>query len=121
MLLNEFGQRIPPSMTPQQRALGVMRASARAELAGAYDAAQTTGENQKHWRYADDLSAAAANSFQVRKTLRQRARYECLQSNSFGNGIVMTLANDTISTGPILQVQLDPTVSKVIEQRWKRW
>jgi lambda family phage portal protein len=121
MLLNEFGQRIPPSMTPQQKALGVMRASARAELAGAYDAAQTTGENQKHWRYADDLSAAAANSFQVRKTLRQRARYECLQSNSFGNGIVMTLANDTISTGPILQVQLDPTVSKVIEQRWKRW
>jgi lambda family phage portal protein len=108
-------------MTPQQKALGVMRASARAELAGAYDAAQTTGENQKHWRYADDLSAAAANSFQVRKTLRQRARYECLQSNSFGNGIVMTLANDTISTGPILQVQLDPTVSKVIEQRWKRW
>jgi lambda family phage portal protein len=121
MLLNEFGQRIPPSMTPQQKALGVMRASARAELSGAYDAAQTTGENQKHWRYADDLSAAAANSFQVRKTLRQRARYECLQSNSFGNGIVMTLANDTISTGPILQVQLDPTVSKVIEQRWKRW
>jgi hypothetical protein len=41
-----------------------------------YDAAQTTRENLRHWAMADGLSADAAASSEVRKTLRQRARYE---------------------------------------------
>jgi len=79
-------------------------------------------ETQKHWRYADNLSAAAANSVSVRKTLRERSRYECLENNSFAKGIVLTLANDTISTGPSLQVQLkDSAASRMIEQKWRKW
>jgi len=121
MILDQFGQKIQSGPTIAQRAMSAMRASARAELAAAYDAAQTTGENQRHWRYADDLSATSANSLEVRRTLRQRARYECLQSNSFGNGIVNTIANDTIATGATLQVQMDRQYSQAIESKFWSW
>jgi lambda family phage portal protein len=120
-IVDQYGKPIQQA-TKQAEALRKMRADSRAELSAAYDAAQTTGENQKHWRYADDLSASAANSLTIRKTLRQRARYECLEANSFGNGIVNTLANDTVSTGPRLQVQLpDRDAAKEIERQFYRW
>ncbi len=48
----------------------------RVKLQARYDAAQTTAENRKHWANADGLRADAANSPEVRATLRQRARYE---------------------------------------------
>lgn len=121
MLLDQYGQKLPTTPTVAQRAMAAMRASVRSELAAAYDAAQTTGENQKHWRYADDLSATAANSLEVRRQLRQRARYECLQSNSFGNGIVNTIANDTIATGASLQVQMERQYSQAIETKFWSW
>jgi len=41
-----------------------------------YDAAVTTNENRRHWRGADGLSANAANSPDIRRILRNRARYE---------------------------------------------
>ena len=69
-----------------------------------YDAAQTTNHNSRHWANADALSADAANSVSVRSALRNRARYECQENNSYGKGIVLTLANDCIGTGPRLQV-----------------
>lgn len=91
-------------------------------LSASYDAAAVTQETAKHWRYSDSYSAAAANSASVRKTLRQRSRYEILENNSFGKGIALTLANDTISTGPSLQVMLaDSSASRAIEQRWRKW
>ena len=40
-----------------------------------YDAAGYGPENRKHWSASDDLSADAAANYDVRKTLRQRARY----------------------------------------------
>ncbi|HUW30645.1 MAG TPA: hypothetical protein VM223_03465, partial [Planctomycetota bacterium] len=45
-------------------------------IRGSYDAAQTTDENRRHWANADALSASAANSLDVRRTVRNRARYE---------------------------------------------
>lgn len=68
-----------------------------------FDAAQTTQDNRNHWASADALSADAAASPLVRKTLRQRARYE-VANNSYARGIVSTLANDCIGTGPRLQM-----------------
>lgn len=68
-----------------------------------YDAAQTTAENRKHWANADGLSANAAASSLVRKTLRDRARYE-VANNSYASGIMETLANDVMGTGPRLQM-----------------
>ncbi|WP_345321587.1 hypothetical protein [Novipirellula rosea] len=47
----------------------------------------------KHWSRANGLSAATANSPDVRRTLRNRSRYE-VANNSYARGITLTLAND---------------------------
>lgn len=86
-----------------------------------YDAAQDTVENRKHWAWADNYSASAANSIEVRRKLRSRSRYECIEANSFAKGMALTLANDTISTGPSLQCMGDRTVGQFIEREWRTW
>ena len=45
-------------------------------LRGRYDAAVTNDDNRRHWANADGLSANAANTPEVRRILRNRARYE---------------------------------------------
>lgn len=86
-----------------------------------YDAAQTNDDNRRHWANADALSANAANSADVRCTLRKRARYE-YANNSFCNGIVQTLAFHTIGTGPRLQLSTGvPEADKTLEAAWHRW
>lgn len=86
-----------------------------------YDAAQTTDENRKHWAHADDLSANSANSPDVRRTLRRRARYE-RDNNSYCKGIVATLAGDLIGTGPRLQLQnSDAAANRAIEMEFSAW
>lgn len=47
-----------------------------------YDAATSTENNRRHWANADALSADAAASPEVRRTLRNRARYE-VANNSY--------------------------------------
>jgi capsid protein len=121
MLLDQYGKPIDTKALASARRIQD-RAKRMDSLSASYDAAANTAETQKHWRYADNLSAAAANSVSVRKTLRERSRYECLENNSFAKGIVLTLANDTISTGPSLQVMLsDASASRMIEQKWRKW
>ena len=71
-----------------------------------FDAAQTTKDNARHWAAAEFLSADAEADPAVRKTLRTRARYE-VQNNSYARGIVSTIANDTVGTGPRLQMLFD--------------
>lgn len=86
-----------------------------------YDAAQTTDDNSRHWAAADSLSANTANSPVVRSTLRKRARHE-VANNSYAKGIILTLANDTIGTGPRLQVQIDDdALSRVVEREFAAW
>ena len=75
--------------------LPIVRASA--VIRSRYDAAQTTDENRRHWANADALSAAAANSLDMRRTVRNRARYE-VANNCYLSGMVQTLANDCIGT-----------------------
>ena len=90
-------------------------------LQAKYDAAQTTRENMRHWVMADSLSADAAASSDVRKTLRQRARYE-VANNSYAKGIVLTLANDCVGTGPRLQVlTADNELNRLIETAFSQW
>ncbi|QDV23438.1 phage portal protein [Aureliella helgolandensis] len=119
-LVDPYGN---PLRTTRERAAAEARAKFRTKLRAAYDAAQTTSENTKHWRFADDLSSAEANSLDVRRTLRSRSRYECLQSNSFAKGIVCTLANDFISTGPGLQIRLKghEDMARRIERAFLSW
>lgn len=78
-------------------------ARATRSLSATYDAARTTNENSRHWALADGLSANAAASPEVRRTLRNRARYE-VANNSYARGMVLTIANDCIGTGPRLQL-----------------
>ncbi len=86
-----------------------------------YDAAQTTPDNRKHWSAADGLSPAAALSPQVRRILRNRARYE-VANNSYAKGIVLTLANDTIGTGPRLQMLSgDDSGNSTVERLFADW
>ena len=80
-----------------------VRALARRRLRAGFDSAETTDNNRRHWARADALSPDAAASPEVRRTLRNRARYE-VANNSYARGIVLTLANDTVGTGPRLQM-----------------
>ena len=86
-----------------------------------YDAAQTIDENRRHWANADALSAAAANSLDVRRTVRNRARYE-VANNCYLSGMVQTLANDCIGTGPRLQLLTqDSALNNRIEALFGDW
>jgi len=86
-----------------------------------YDAAQTTAENARHWAMADGLSADGAASPDVRKKLRERARYE-VANNSYAKGIVLTIANDAIGTGPRLQLlTADPEINRRVENAFAEW
>lgn len=86
-----------------------------------YDAAATNPDNRRHWANADGLSANAANNAEVRRILRNRSRYE-VANNSYARGIVLTLANDVIGTGPRLQMLTsDVGANRRIEQAFGRW
>ena len=98
-----------------------VRALARRRLRAGFDSAETTDNNRRHWARADALSADAAASPEVRRTLRNRARYE-VANNSYARGIVLTLANDTIGTGPRLQLLGgDGEVNHEIEEAFAHW
>jgi lambda family phage portal protein len=87
-----------------------------------YDVAQTNDNNSRHWANADDLSARSANSQEVRRTTRKRARYEALENNCYAKGMVLTLANDTIGTGPRLQLRTpDAEVNSKVETQFAEW
>jgi len=86
-----------------------------------YDAAITNDDNRRHWANADALSANAANSADIRRTLRIRSRYE-FANNSFCNGMVRTLAFHCVGTGPRLQLNTgNEEADKKLENSWHRW
>ena len=90
-------------------------------IRGRFDAAQTNADNRRHWSAADALSADSAASPEVRKRLRERARYE-VANNSYAKGIALTLANDAIGTGPRLQLlDDDQKLCREIEQAFANW
>jgi lambda family phage portal protein len=103
----------PSTRVEQNRSLRMVR--------GRYDAASTSDENRRHWANADALSANAANSPEVRRVLRTRARYEAA-NNSYARGIVLTLANDVVGTGPRLQLlTADAEANRAIERQFMLW
>ncbi len=107
-----------PPVQPLARAKGGFF---RRLLRAGFDSAVTTDHNRKHWAGADGLSADAAASPEVRRTLRNRARYEAA-NNSYARGIVLTLANDVVGTGPRLQLLTeDDGGNERIEQAFMAW
>lgn len=92
------------------------------QIRASYDTISRTPENTRHWQWIDNLSADATLSYDVRKTLREQARYEIGQNNSYGLGMVQTLVGDTIGTGPRLQMQFeDAKLNKQVEQVFQYW
>ncbi|MDR2763122.1 MAG: phage portal protein [Planctomycetaceae bacterium] len=86
-----------------------------------YDAAQTTVENIRHWSLADGLSADGSMSSEVRRTLRNRSRYE-VANNAYARGLVLTLAATCVGTGPRLQILSDDDeFNKNVEMEFASW
>ena len=87
---------------------------------GKFDVAES-GEDRRHWANADAFAADAALSPMVRRTMRNRARYE-RQNNSYLAGMSATLANDLVGTGPRLQLQFgDDENARMIERAFFDW
>lgn len=119
-LVDQYGQPIA-SETRSVRSHG-REERRRCFVRAAWDAAATTRHNSKHWANADGLGPLASSAQSTREIIRRRARYECIQSNSYAKGIVSTLANDTIGSGPALQMRTgDRDSNKRIERAWNRW
>ena len=90
-------------------------------VAASYDSAQTNRFNQNHWGAADYLSPNAANTVKVRHTLRSRSRYEA-GSNSLYSGVLRTIADHTIGTGPRIEFLHDrPDVNRNLQELWQEW
>jgi capsid protein len=97
------------------------RLARTAAIRGAYDAAQTTHENTRHWGWTDSLSADSANSPSVRQKLRERARYE-VANNGWARSMVETLAHEVIGTGPRIQILTgNPKADEWIERAFAGW
>ena len=65
----------PRTRRPRRKVFDSAAISQRT-IRASYDVARTTDENENLWKYVDALSAADANSPTVRRTIRNRARYE---------------------------------------------
>lgn len=107
-----LGFHTPPTRAPDRR-----------DIKGRFDAAQTTDGNYRHWANADFLSARAAHDPWTRSKLRSRSRYECANSGYF-QGLVQSIAQDTIGSGPRLQLTLpdnSPDQARMVERAWADW
>lgn len=91
------------------------------QLRARYDAAVTTPENAAHWANADALGPLASANPAVRATLRARARYEA-GSNPYVDGVLRTIADDTVGPGPRLQILgEDDRVNTLVEESFAQW
>ena len=112
-----FGRRGDGGQSAQREPIDLRQRSA---LRARFDSSNSALD-PKHWAAADSLSADAALSPGVRKALRERSRYE-VANNSYARGIVLTLANDIVGTGPRLQMLTDDdTFNREIESMWREW
>lgn len=89
---------------------GRRRSTSMREMRAKFDAAQTNDNNTRHWANADLLGPNSEIEPGIRRTLRSRSRYECA-NNAYAAGMIRTLANDTIGTGPAVQIT-DPRFKK---------
>lgn len=121
-ILDQYGQ---PFLSDERRALVSKLTDARRQLVKAkYDAAQSVTATENHWAQADHLDPHQAASYSVRKRLRSRSRYEVLENNPFLKGVLLTLCNDFVGSGPKLKItdkRLSPERRAEIEKRWNQW
>lgn len=114
-LRNLAGRSGLPVAPARQSGESFSRISAR------YDNALTTPENKRDWWNTDYFSAKAANTYQVRRTLRIRSRHE-VSNNPYLFGIANNNADDLIGQGPTLQVKTtDAAYNRRVEKAFAEW
>jgi capsid protein len=91
-------------------------------LQAAFDAADVSPENRRHWANAKDEPPAVAYTREQRRRLRVNATYET-DNNCYAEGTVSTAGSDLLGyCGPQLQALSDDTgLNAAVEQEWKRW
>lgn len=70
-----------------------------------------------HWRWADSRSIDASLDADVRRRLRERARYE-VANNSYAFGCALALANAVVGSGPRIQILSDLTQEQTRRAEW---
>ena len=87
-------------------------------LQASYDVLENINVDD-HWKYAQSTSAATLDTREKRQKLRDLARYE-VRTNSYARGIVLKQANETIRSGPKLEIQSEnKEASAAFEMLWK--
>jgi len=86
-----------------------------------YENALSNDENARQWAQIDYLSAKSANNFNIRRTLRNRSRYEA-SNNPYLYGVATGNANDLVNTGPKLQCKFsEKAKNRQVENAWLEW
>ena len=86
-----------------------------------FDSQFTTPLNAGHFALADATSIDAAASWQVRRTLRMKCRYE-FHNNPLLFGLIDTYADYVIGKGPRLHITTkDKALNKAVENLWVNW
>ncbi len=94
------------------------------DIRARFDAAQTAVSNENHWANADYLDPLSAASYNTRRILRSRSRYEIIENNAFLKGVILMVCNDFVGSGPKLQVtdqRLSPERREIIQGRFQSW
>jgi len=86
-----------------------------------FDALGPNSSLQSHWLNADALNPIEMAAPAIRKKARERCRLE-FNNSPYCSGIVTTLAADTISTGPVLQLSSgDDNLDNKVEKDFDAW
>ena len=87
----------------------------------AHFAASDPAPKSSDWWRADNLPADADANPETRRILRMRSRYE-IQNNPYARGIVQTVANDSIGSGPRLSFgSNDDELNTLVERDFTAW
>jgi len=93
----------------------------RKSAKASFDSSQSGPQMAKRFAFANDVSPNTDNNSSTRKTIRNRARYES-QNSTYARGISLTVANDTIGTGPRLQfLSKDRKLNEKVEAAFRKW
>ena len=125
-ILDQHGHAFPRQAVNARREVVQLRHQiANLEVRGKYDGASVDSDMLgNHWANADHLSPDAANSFGIRRKLRARSRYEVNENNPYLKGMLLTIANDFVGSGPKLKItdkRLPKAIRRHIERRWAQW
>jgi len=101
---------------------GVLRPEGmKAPVRASFDSAQSGPQMASRFAYANNVSPNQDNNEVTRTQIRNRARYEA-QNSTYARGITLTVANDTIGTGPRLQyLSTSKSLNQRVEADFRKW